>query len=140
MIEHITEPTSVVGGDLFGFCQKISIPCGIAHTDLFKYCDIYGYDYKEFFERMQQQGIFWEMNMSFDSVHRYREHAYVKELFSSPEKLEIVKNSGVCISVGFDGHNHLEYNGFAVHNTLKMLKTRGLTTIDKHPELGKLLN
>ena len=54
LIEHITYSDSIVGGELFDFCKKHKILCGIAHTDLFEYCDMYGYDYEDFFRKMAE--------------------------------------------------------------------------------------
>ena len=45
LIEHITDDDSIVKENLFEFCNKLGILCGIAHTDLFAYCDMYGFDY-----------------------------------------------------------------------------------------------
>lgn len=139
LIEHLTEDSSVIGANLFDYCEKCPIVCGIAHTDLFAYCDKYGYDYKEFFAKMAQKGIFWEMNVSYDSVHKYREHAYVKNFIQSEDKIKIIKDAGVCISVGFDGHDHRDYYGFAVWQMTDILKQKGIKTINQHPKLGLLI-
>ena len=130
LIEHITAEDSIVGGDLFAFCAKLNIPCGIAHTDLFAYCDQRGLAYKEFFEGMARAGIFWEMNVNYDSIHGYREHAYIKELFGERERLGIVRDAGVRISVGFDGHRCEEYDGARVQSMNRLLKENGLNTVE----------
>lgn len=131
LIEHITDPRSIVGKDLFAFCKKLGITCGIAHTDMFEYCDIYGYDYEEFFRKMADNNIFWEMNVSFDSIHKYREHQYVADFISDPGKIEIVKKTGVCVSVGSDCHRCNEYCGHPVHEMYDFLISNGIKTIDK---------
>lgn len=131
LIEHITDPDSVVGDDLFGFCHKLGIPCGIAHTDLFAYCDDKGYDYKEFFGKMAENGIFWEMNVSFDSIHGYREHKYVEDFMNDEDKIDIINKSGVFISVGFDSHRMEDYDGYKVHTMYEFLKNNGIKTADE---------
>ena len=130
LIEHITEDVSIVGGNLIEFCSKMPIPCGIAHTDMFAYCDKYGYDYKEFFTKMAENNIFWEINVSYDQVHHYREHQYVKDLFSDKEKLKLVLDSNVCLSIGFDSHRHQDYDGHRVKEWYVKLKNHGFKVVD----------
>ena len=140
LIEHITEEDSIVGGDLFEFCAQFSVPCGIAHTDLFLYCNQHGYEYEAFFKKMAQAGIFWEMNVNFDSIHRYNQHQYVKDFISDEEKISLLRNAGVCISVGFDSHRHEEYDGFRVKKMTYLLKEKGLKTIEEDLALSKKIN
>ncbi len=130
LIEHITQDESIVGGNLFGFCDKLGIRCGIAHTDMFAYCDKYGYDYRTFFAEMAKRQIFWEMNVSYDSIHRYREHGYVKDFMADPGKQSIVRDAGVYISVGFDGHRREDYDGYRVHRMCDFLQENGFRLAD----------
>ena len=130
LIEHIDYEDSIVGNDLFAFCKKLGITCGIAHTDLFKYCDSLGYDYLTFFSKMAENNIFWEMNVSYDSIHKYKEHQYVLDFINDKEKLEIVEKSGVIVSIGSDCHNCEEYNGFKLHETYSFLKKKNIKTFD----------
>ncbi len=130
LIEHITNPDSLVGGDLFGFCEKLGVRCGIAHTDMFAYCDLYGYAYEPFFREMAERGIFWEMNVSYDSIHRYNEHGYVRDFVTDPAKQQIIRQAGVPISVGFDGHRREDYDGERVHKMVTFLRENGFVTAD----------
>ena len=125
LIEHITDPQSIVGSDLISFCKKLPIPCGIAHTDLFAYCDMYGFDYEEFFKNLAENNIFWEMNVTYDSIHSYREHQYVFDFISDKEKQNIVKNAGAVISIGCDSHRCEDYDGFKVHAMYDFLNENG---------------
>lgn len=131
LVEHITEPNNMVGGNMIEFCSGLGILCGIAHTDLFGYCDTYGYDYEEFFAKMAENGIFWEMNVSYDSIHRYSEQQYLIDFMHNPKQIEIVKNAGVYVSVGFDSHRCEDYDGFRVHQMYDFLKSNGFKTIDE---------
>lgn len=108
LIEEIQHENSTVT-DLFAYAKSFGIPCGIAHTDIFAYCATKGYDPLEFLCEMAQADIFWEMNVSFDSVHRYHEHSYVLDLINDPEKQRIVKRSGVKITAGSDCHLATDY-------------------------------
>ncbi len=109
LIEHISDGNTIVS-DLFAYAKSLDCPrCGIAHTDLPAYARKMGYDLPEFFSRMAEQGIFWELNVNYDSIHNYREHAYVKEFLEDEALQDIVRKSGVQLSVGFDGHRLEDY-------------------------------
>jgi hypothetical protein len=45
-------------------------------------------------------------------------------------KLEIVKKSGLVVSLGSDCHSCEEYNGFKLHETHRILKSSGIKTFD----------
>lgn len=92
---------------------------------------MYGYDYEEFFKKMAENNIFWEMNVSFDSIHKYREHQYVKDFMADENKIELVKRCGVYVSVGFDGHRLEDYDGYRVHEMYDFLKQKGIKTADE---------
>lgn len=130
LLEHISYDNSIAGQDLFAFCDGIGIRCGIAHTDLFAYCDANGLEYREFFGQMAEHGVFWEMNVSYDSIHGYFEHPYVADFMEDSEKQRIVRESGVYLSVGFDSHRCREYDGYKVHATYDFLKRKGIRTAD----------
>ena len=109
LIENVDCPDSITGGDLFGYAKTLGCPAGVAHTDLFSHAHKLGIPPLDYFSRMAEENIFWEMNVSYDSIHGYREHEYMKEFFSDPEKQETVRRSGVRLSVGFDGHKVEDY-------------------------------
>lgn len=131
LIEHITDKESVVGKNLFEFCKRLGIRCGIAHTDLFAYCDMYGFAYEEFFAKMAENNIFWEMNVAYDSIHKYNEHKYVFDFMADKAKMEIIKNAEVVISIGSDSHRCEEYNGFRLYQMYDFLKANGFKTFDE---------
>jgi len=131
LIEHITEPSSVAGGDLFQFCKNLGIPCGIAHTNLYKYCEKKGFAPKEFFRKLGENNIFWEMNVTYDSIHCYSEHEYVLDFMADQKKIDLVKKSGVYVSVGFDGHRREDYDGIKVHAMYDFLKANNIKTADE---------
>ncbi len=108
LLEHVDNDNSVIE-DLFDYAKTLGCPVGIAHTDMFAYCKKKGLDPLTFFTRMAQAGIFWEMNVNYDSIHRYNEHQYVKDFVASEEQQRIIKESGVRVTVGFDGHRVEDY-------------------------------
>ncbi len=131
LIEHITYDDSIVGKELFQFCKRLGILCGVAHTDLFEYCDKYGFAYEEFFAQMAKNNVFWEMNVSYDSIHNYHEHQYVLDFMSDPKKADIVRNAGVIVSIGSDCHDCEEYDGFRLQELYRFLKNTGIKMFDK---------
>ena len=109
LIEHVDSAESITGGDLFGYAKKLGCPAGVAHTDLFGHAEKLGIAPLDYFSRMAEENIFWEMNVSYDSIHGYYEHPYMLDFFADPEKQETVRRSGVRLSVGFDGHRVEDY-------------------------------
>lgn len=109
LLENLDSDLSVTGGDLFTYAKRLGCPVGIAHTDLFTFIEKKGWDPEEYFSRMAKENIFWEMNVSYDSIHNYREHYYMLEFFRNKRQQEIVRNSGVKLSIGFDGHRVEDY-------------------------------
>lgn len=109
LIENLDHPESIAEGDLFAFAKRCGCKCGVAHTDMFAFIKSRGEDPIEYFTKMAEQGVFWEMNVNYDSIHKYRVHKYMLEFFESEEQQEIIRRSGVRVSVGFDGHRCAEY-------------------------------
>ena len=110
LIESLARDDSTTGGDLFGFAKRCGCKnVGIAHTDMFSFIASLGEDPRHYFKRMAEENIFWEMNVSYDSIHNYREHEYMLEFFRNEEQQAIVRESGLRLSVGFDGHRVEDY-------------------------------
>ncbi len=109
LLENLDSDISVTGGDLFSYAKRLGCPVGIAHTDMFTFIEKQGWKPEEYFARMAEENIFWEMNVSFDSIHNYREHYYMLEFFRNEKQQKIVRDSGVRLSVGFDGHRVGDY-------------------------------
>lgn len=87
LIENLDHPTSITGGDLFKYRERLGTPIvGIAHTDMFSFIKSKGFDPLDYFREMAKNDIFWEMNVSYDSIHNYREHSYMKAFFDDPEQ------------------------------------------------------
>ena len=110
LIEHLDREDSITGGDLFPFVERCGCACtGVAHTDLFRLIERRGEDPYRYFCRMAEQNIFWEINVNYDSTHGYRQHKYVDEFFLNEQQQAIVRESGVRLGVGFDGHKVEDY-------------------------------
>lgn len=121
LIEHLDVADSVMKGDLFSYAKNINCTLGVAHTDIFGFCKNNSIDPLEYFSQMAERGIFWEMNVNYDSIHRYHEHEYVKKFFTDEKQQEIIKKSGVKLSVGFDGHRVHDYCPERIINACKKI-------------------
>ena len=127
LIEHLDSDSSITKGDLFAFAERCGCPAvGVAHTDLFAHASSLGEDPYRYFRRMAEQNIFWEMNVSYDSIHSYYEHPYMKAFFESPEQQAIVRESGVRLSVGFDGHRVEDYLPERIASFCKRIEDMGI--------------
>ena len=130
LIEYIDTKESVVD-DLFAFAKRIGCKnTGVAHTDLIAYAKSKGISAEEFFNDMAEQNIFWELNVNYDSIHKYREHQYVKDFFENEDISNLVKQKGLKLSVGFDGHNLEDYDGKRVKQACLKLEEMGMNVIN----------
>ena len=121
LLESI-DSSETVCDDLFGFVDKLNCrSVGIAHTDLMGFLDSRGVDKLEYLTEMAKRGIFWEINVNYDSIHKYREHEYVKAFFENEEWQDTVRSSGICLSVGFDGHRVEDYSPERIHDACKRI-------------------
>ena len=130
LIESLASDETVCS-DLFTYADSLNCPSiGIAHTNLPLYLDKRGIDKLDYFTKMAERGIFWEMNVNYDSTHKYREYEYVKEFFASDELQQLVRASGLSISVGFDGHKVEDYLPERVKDAHRKLKELGIKTVE----------
>ncbi|MDY2880811.1 MAG: PHP domain-containing protein [Candidatus Borkfalkiaceae bacterium] len=129
LVEHIDRADSVVGSDVTGYIGSLNLKAGIAHTDLFGYVRDRGLDPFSFFGDLKKKGIFWEMNVSYDSTHQYREHEYVKEFFRNTDQQKLIRDVGLQISVGFDGHKMEDYRVDRVRDACRFLSENGFNLL-----------
>jgi len=128
LIENLDRGSdSVTEGDLFAYADRLAIPAvGIAHTDMFAFIEKLGEDPYRYFKRMADRGIFWEMNVSYDSTHKYRQHGYMLRFFEDSEQQAIVRESGVRLSIGFDGHRVEDYLADRVADYCRRVEKLGI--------------
>jgi len=130
LIEHMDAVETQIG-DLFDFAQRCGCKYkGIAHTNLPVYLKKNRIDLLDFFRRMASENIFWELNVNYDSIHRFHEHEYVSQLFENLQLLDIIRQSGVCLSVGFDGHRAAEYRPERVIETCRKLEKLNIPMVE----------
>ena len=130
LIEHLTNEDSCVGRNFLDYCKRVPIPCGIAHTDMFRFCEMYGFDPETYFRQLAELGIFWEINVRCDQTHGYRRNAYVQELMQDEEKLAIVKASGLSLSLASDCHRANEYDAYALYQAHAFFTQHGIPIVD----------
>ena len=129
LVENLDDPTSITGGDIFAFAKRCGCPVGIAHTDMFAFIRSIGEEPNRYFRKMAEHGIFWEINVNYDSLHAFKTHDYVTEFFKNKEQQEIVKRSGVKLSVGFDGHIAKEYKAQKIKTANTLIKAMGIPLV-----------
>lgn len=129
LVEGIDKPNSITRGDIFSFAQRCGCPTGIAHTDLFAFIQKQGEEPYRYCKQLAQQGIFWELNVNLDSSHQFKTYDYVTEFFKNKQQQDIVKKSGLKLSVGFDNHIIHEYKGIRVRNACKLIKDMGISLV-----------
>ncbi len=132
LVENLDDPTSITGGDIFAYAKRLGCPVGIAHTDLFAFISSIGEEPHRYFRKMAEQGIFCEINVNYDSLHSFKTHDYVTEFFRNKAQQEIVKKSGVKLSVGFDGHIVKEYKAQKVKTACQLIKSMGIPLAFEH--------
>lgn len=121
LVEHIDMAESCVGSNIVPFAKRCGTKTGIAHTDIFAMLEHENKDPLAYFSTLAENGIYWEMNVNYDSIHRYREHEYVKTFISSEYQQDIIRRSGIEIAVGFDGHRVEDYLPERVINMCRLL-------------------
>ena len=135
LVENIDHPESVIKPDekgvsgIFAYSERLKCRTGIAHSNLFRFAQAHGIAPIDFFTNLARYGIFWEMNVSYDSIHSYREHQYVKDFMASEEQQDIIRRSGIEISVGFDGHRVEDYRADRVKDCCIFLEEHGIKTV-----------
>ena len=118
---------SITKGDLFAFAERLGTKTvGIAHTDMFTFLEKRGIDPYKYFKKMAENNIFWEMNVNYDSTHNFREYKYVLNFFEDTEKQQIIRESGVRLSIGFDGHLVKDYQPERVKDYCKKVSDLGI--------------
>ena len=126
IIEDLDNPASVMQGDIINYTKDFACPVGIAHTDLFKFISDKGLDCQKYLNDLALAGIFWELNVNYDSIHRYNEHEYVKTFFMDKIQQDLVRKAGLHVSVGFDGHRMEDYQVERVEKANAFLEQNNL--------------
>ena len=130
LIENFQMKESAVD-DVLAFAKRCGCKrTGLAHMDLPTYIHSKGLNMDDFFKKMKEQNVFWELNVNYDSKHNYREHQYVKEFFKNSALIDAVKKGGIKMSVGFDGHQLEDYDAERVITACRRLEELSVPMIN----------
>ena len=75
---------------------------------------------------MAENNIFWEMNVNLDTIHSGYEHPYMLTFFQNKEQQDIIRRSGLRLSIGFDGHRLFDYKPDRVADYCRRLTQMGI--------------
>lgn len=126
LVENLSYDESEMKGDILTYTAGYGCPVGIAHTDIFGYIEKRGLGPAAYLKSLAARGVFWELNVNYDSIHNYREHEYVKTFIDSEFQQKTVKEAGLFVSVGFDGHRMEDYDVTRVDKANDFLKRSGI--------------
>ena len=128
-IENFQFPSSAID-DVLAYAARCGCKrTGLAHMDLPAYLQAKGLDRDEFFKKMKEQNVFWELNVNYDSKHKFKEHEYVKRFFENEELIEAVRRSGMKMAVGFDSHVLEDYNADRIKAACRKLEDLNIPMI-----------
>ncbi len=130
IVEHLGVSGAMSFDDFVSYRQRFPCPMGIAHTDLFGLAEQMGRPAAQLFEIMAERNLFWELNVNYDTIHGFREHAYVLRFFQDKDQQRVVRNSGVGVSVGFDCHNWVDYDVKRVTRACAFLEKNKIPLVD----------
>ena len=85
---------------------------GLAHTDIFKLGERYGLD---IIKILRDNDIFWELNTSGNYIYYY-------DFLTNEKKQQIIKESGIPVSVGSDTHYIAEYRKKQIRRANELLQ------------------
>ncbi|MBR3791914.1 MAG: PHP domain-containing protein [Clostridia bacterium] len=94
LFECLDSPVSMDFYEFLEWVKLFDMPKGFAHTDIFSLSQRYGID---IIKIMKENNIFWEINTSGNYTYYY-------DFITNKEKQEIIKKSGLTLSVGSDTH------------------------------------
>ena len=131
LVEHLDWDGSIMEGDLLSFAKQFKIPCGIAHTDLFAFIGSTGRKPEVYLKELADAGVFWELNVNYDNIHNHHEHDYVTRFLKrSSRERRLVRESGLRLSVGFDGHRVEDYLPERVKAACNEIEAAGIKLVD----------
>ncbi len=94
LFECLDSPIAMDFYEFLEWVKLFDMPKGFAHTDIFSLSKRYGIDVIKI---MRENNIFWEINTSGN-------YNYYYDFITNSQKQEIIKNSGLTVSIGSDTH------------------------------------
>lgn len=115
LFECLDSPIAMDFYEFMEWVKLFDMPKGFAHTDIFSLSNRYGID---IIKIMKENNIFWEINTSGN-------YNYYYDFITNPEKQEIIKKSGLTISVGSDTHWIKDLNVNKLKSCQELIKKLG---------------
>ena len=67
--------------------------------------------------------------MNLDTIHHGHQHGYMLEFFGNKKQQEIIRQSGVRLSVGFDGHRVYDYKPERIADYCRRISEMGIKLV-----------
>ncbi len=99
LFESLDNPNAMDFYEFLEWQRQFRCRKGLAHTDIFALGERYGLD---IIKVLRDNNIFWELNTSGNYIYYY-------DFLTNKKKRQIIKESGLAMSVGSDTHRVEEY-------------------------------
>ena len=115
LFESLDHPKAMDFFEFLEWRRLFTCKAGLAHTDIFALFERYGLD---LLKVLKQADIFWELNVSGN-------YSYYYDFLTNDKKRELVKSSGITVSVGSDTHWIEEYRYKQLREANKLMQELG---------------
>ena len=113
LFESLDDPRAMDFYEFLEWRRQFNCKAGLAHCDIFKLAERYGID---IFKTLREYDIFWELNTSGNYIYYY-------DFLTNQKKQQMVKDSGIAVSVGSDTHFIAEYRKKQIRRANELLQT-----------------
>ncbi|MCI8521554.1 MAG: PHP domain-containing protein [Clostridia bacterium] len=112
LFESLDDTSAMDFYEFLEWRKQFSCKAGLAHTDIFVLGERYGLD---IIKVMRDNNIFWELNTSGNYLYYY-------DFLTNSKKQQIIKESGISVSVGSDTHYIAEYRKKQIRRANELLQ------------------
>lgn len=112
LFESLDDPRAMDFYEFLEWRRQFKCKTGLAHTDIFALAERYGLD---ILNVMRDNDIFWELNTSGNYIYYY-------DFLTNEKKQQLVKASGIPVSVGSDTHYIAEYRKKQIRRANELLQ------------------
>lgn len=112
LFESLDDPRAMDFYEFLEWRRLFKCKAGLAHTDIFRLGETYGLD---IIKTLRDNDIFWELNTSGNYIYYY-------DFLTNEKKQQIIKNSGIPVSIGSDTHWIGEYRKNQVRRANELLQ------------------
>lgn len=132
LLEHLGYNGGFTVDELLNYRDTVvkNARASIAHTDIFAFANKEGIEPFKLLCMLRDEDIAWELNVNLDNIHGGKPHSYVEEFFSNSEQQQIVKESGISVTVGFDNHIIEDYKPKRVADACNLLAELNISLIE----------